>query len=334
MHLVKGRNNFPLGGPMWDAGQQFVTVGESQHSPHLSGDAAMKTSRAMVLGVLCLGVISRANADTGSLFGQNEFGGDVKFVLEGATANVTPKMKDGVKTRPYFARDKSFTLNVKKYLDEFWQVGSDSLAKELPKSIAKANLKFKGFSPYDVRFHPVQKTTLKALVVKDTIQLEYAIRGNSVEAHFTTPDVVDIKTPIGRIHGGAPKAADPRVILHFDLVVRVNVTPQLKGVPSLSHARIEIQNARLQPGNHSADVLKFANDVVAWFGGPNFKVMVEETINKQGVSAAAPLAKAIGGLNQKIAPLTANARDLTVAHIGNEIRVIYSTKVDKGPIVK
>lgn len=318
------------------------------------------------------GEISVATAQQGSLFGPRDFGGEIVFRLDrpeakpptktappAAKAPVKPAVKDDLKlqgtvSNKYVkpsdlllkdgvlkngvvsklpALPNSSTFNVKQPLDKGWEQVSQRSAGELPQAIAKAKLNFRGFTPYGVKLTPAKNPTLKVLVVNDSMQFEYAVRGNVVESHFTTPDIVNIKTPFGRIHAGAPKAADPRVILHFDLVFRVTVTPQLKGAPTVSSVRVEVQNAKLQPGNFSAEVAKMANDVLAFFSGTNFQRMAEATINKQGATLANPLADAVKGLNQRLAPLTTGVRSVTVAHIGSQIHVIYSTKADTGPIV-
>ena len=164
---------------------------------------------------------------------------------------------------------------------------------------------------------------VKVLVVNNDINLEYFLPGNSVTTKFTTPDLVNAKTPFGRIKFGVDRAADPHIRATFDLTLRATITPQLHGAPQIKTASVSVQNSKLIPVNLSAKVLSAINDFVDWVGGPNFRGLAEQAINAQGIRVNDPLTNTLRSLDARIAPLTSNAKSLSVRLEGSLVNVVY-----------
>lgn len=272
----------------------------------------------VAMAILANAATSRAD-DPPSLFRYDTFNGYIHFALT-ATGKMTPS--------------RGFTINVNTPINQGWQNARRFLTVDFPKRINQSGPSFRGFKPYDVVIRP---GTIRAtgLASRQEICLEYIIPGNRIEATFTTPSIVKTKVPVfGSIDIGLDRRADPRIAVDFDIVLRATIAPQLHAVPRLSSASISVRNARLSSRNLSADVLSMANDVVAWVGGPNFRMMAEQEINKQGGRVTDPLANMLKGLNAKVAPLTANVRSFYVTFQGGRFNVIYSTQESMAPVLR
>jgi hypothetical protein len=280
----------------------------------------------LALGLLITAATVRTDGAP-PLFGPRyePFNGEIRFIRWGKLPH--PSKPGSFVTGPV---SKPFTVNVKKPLDDISQRLVDTLNTELPKQ----NLNFRGFRPYNIRItrsaspEMQVETAFLSSSFSSTgsdIKMKYILRGNSIDAKFTTPDIVNTRLPIiGPIKFGLDRAADPRIILHFDLEVEAVLTPQLQGAPRVKSVQVKVQNARLRPANFSADVLNAANDFVAWVGGPNFRVMAEKAINAQSISVRDPLTGSMRSIDNHLAPLTKGARSMRVEYKKSSLEVIYS----------
>jgi hypothetical protein len=301
---------------------------------------------------VALGIVSSAVADNsfGPLFGPTAFSGDIRFSLEGKTITLGKRKKNVVKTsstslvqdalklqkvvavakkpitmptpKPVPTVPTTFTVNVKRPLDDI----SARLIPMLEQQLNKESPSFKGFRPYRVSIVRSSTPEMKALVVGNSIQLEYVLRGNKLTSSFRTPDIA--------FGIGLGSYADPRIEMTVDLTFKATITPQLRALPTVTNISVTPSNAKLRPVNLSSKVLSAINDFVSFVGGPNFVRKAEGMINAQSQASSNPLKGMFNGLNSRIAPLTKDAKALYVRHEGNRISVIYSLKVDQGPIVR
>jgi hypothetical protein len=100
----------------------------------------------------------------------------------------------------------------------------------------------------------------------------FTIKGNSITASSTVPD------PLG-------KEFDPRFSLTLDASLAVVLAVQADPAHTLkaTSAKFTLGSASVDSHNAPADVAKFiADDLIPFFGGPNFKRMAEDAVN--GVS--------------------------------------------------
>jgi hypothetical protein len=311
----------------------------------------------LVLALGFMGFLApQARADNppmGSLFPYRPFNGDIQFTINLASApknlanagKLNPSAlktgitnaagvlsKTGVSKVPPVqvgpAPNPSFTVNVKRPLDAGWKLLSTRVFPGLPAEIDKLNLNFSGFHPYNIRIVAGQPADLKVLTVNNTILLQYTIRGNSVQATTTTPDA-----HVGPFSIGAPRALDPRFALDFDLMLSIDLTAQLHGVPVVGNPTVQILNPHLRGANFTGDLLSALNDFVSWMGGPNFRGIAERKIAAQSLTLKNPLTSALQGINSKLAPLTQSVQSMNVVFDGTRVRIDYSLSQQQGPVI-
>lgn len=118
------------------------------------------------------------------------------------------------------------------------------------------------------------------------LSLSLAISGY-VEATSTTP------TALG-------KYADPRFSLALTgrLLLTLSVQPNKDQTLRLDKAQFQLLNATLDSQNFTGDILKFVvDDLIPYFGGPNYKQLAEGAINSVGGDVASSFNAKLGPVN-------------------------------------
>lgn len=149
----------------------------------------------------------------------------------------------------------------------------------------------RGQTLYDIdcRLDPNAAFTVESAGA-NALHLTFAIRGNSIAATSTVPD------PLGRDF-------DPRFSLTLDATLRIALTVQADPNNTLraTQAQFTLGNAKIDSHNASGDVLKFvADDLIPFFGGPNFKTLAENAVNSVSFNLAAQFNSALAPVNAKL----------------------------------
>src|SRR5579875_87175 len=137
---------------------------------------------------------------------------------------------------------------------------------------------------------------------QNALQATFSVNGY-VEATSTTPTVLG-------------SYADPRFSLaltaRFDLVMAVQ--PDRNATLRVAQAKFTLNNATLDSHNASADAAKFLlDDLVPFFGGPNYKRMAENAVNRVSLDLANQFNPAVAALNaQLVGPSEAVRADVSV----------------------
>jgi hypothetical protein len=123
---------------------------------------------------------------------------------------------------------------------------------------------------------------------KNALAVRLAVSGY-VEASSTTPVPGSFADPrvslalTGEMQLAMTVQADPNQTLHFE------------------QAAFSLSGAKLDSHNAVADVVKFvADDLVPFFGGPNYKRMAENAINGVGMNVAGQFNNAVAPINAKL----------------------------------
>jgi len=180
---------------------------------------------------------------------------------------------------------------VSRSIAQAWVTGREQICKALKAKLGTPGLA-KGQSLYDIdcRIDANAAFSVESAAA-NVLHVRFAIRGNSVSATSTVPDPL-------------PKALDPRFSLTLDasLTVKLAVQADPNNTLRAVEARFALASAKLDSHNASGDAIKFVvDDLVPFFGGPNFKTMAEAAIN--GVSS-----DLAGTFNSAIAPVNAKLR--------------------------
>lgn len=124
---------------------------------------------------------------------------------------------------------------------------------------------------------------------QNTLHATFAV-GGYLAATSTTPG------PLGDY-------ADPR--LSINLTVNLDLTLAIQANPDqtlhVSRALFTLGSAKLDSHNFTGDLLKFiADDLIPFFGGPNFKNIAEEAVNKISIDLAGTFDSALAPVNAKL----------------------------------
>jgi hypothetical protein len=204
---------------------------------------------------------------------------------------------------------------VSRSIAQAWTTGREQICKALKAKLGTPGL-VKGQSLYDIdcRIDANAAFSVESALA-NVLHVRFAIRGNSVSATSTVPDPL-------------PKALDPRFSLTLDasLTVKLAVQPDPNHTLRAVEARFALAGAKLDSHNASGDAIKFVvDDLVPFFGGPNFKQVAEAAIN--GVSS-----DLAGTFNGAIAPVNAKLRGPSeLARVGvwgrpNRITVAFAPR--------
>jgi len=165
--------------------------------------------------------------------------------------------------------------------------------------------------------------------MNDQLSMRYTLSGNSVTASLTTPDV-----QVGPVKFGVGKYADPRVELTFDVQITIKLKFQLRGSTAINEFSGVILNAKLKPQNLSGDILNGANEIVKFFGGPDFKSKAEGWLSGKGGDKAPVLAKLLKVADPLVAAIGHDAKSMTTKFDGKEVVVTYSALPQKKIVIK
>jgi hypothetical protein len=176
---------------------------------------------------------------------------------------------------------------VSRSIAQAWATGREQICKALKAKLGTPGLA-KGQSLYDIdcRIDPNAAFSVES-AAPNVLHVRFAIRGNSISATSTVPDPL-------------PKALDPRFSLALDasLVVKLAVQPDPSHTLRAVEARFALAGAKLDSHNASGDAIKFVvDDLIPFFGGPNFKTMAEAAVNGVASDLAATFNSAIEPVN-------------------------------------
>lgn len=180
---------------------------------------------------------------------------------------------------------------VSRSIAQAWAAGREQICHALKARLGTPGLA-KGQSLYDIdcRLDPNAAFSVESAAA-NALHVRFSIRGNSVSATSTLPDPL-------------PKALDPRFSLALDasLTVKLAVQPDPARTLRAVEATFALAGAKLDSHNASGDAVKFvADDLIPFFGGPNFKQMAEAAVN--GVSS-----NVAGSFDSAMAPVNAMLR--------------------------
>ncbi len=146
---------------------------------------------------------------------------------------------------------------------------------------------------------------------QNALRATFAVSG-FVEATSTTPTVLG-------------SYADPRFSLALTarLALTLAVQPDREQTLRVSKALFALDNASLDSHNFSGDMLKFvADDLVPFFGGPNYKSMAENAVNAVSVDFANEFDAALAPVNAQLKG-PSDAVRVGVSASGNYISVAF-----------
>ena len=179
---------------------------------------------------------------------------------------------------------------VSRSIAQAWASGREQICNALKAKLGTPGLA-KGQSLYDIdcRLDPNAAFSVESATA-NLLQVRFAIRGNSVSATATVPDPL-------------PKALDPRFSLALDasLTVKLAVQPDPNNTLHAVEARFALAGAKLDSHNASGDAIKFVvDDLIPFFGGPNFKQVAEAAVNGVSSDLASTFNSAIAPVNAKL----------------------------------
>jgi hypothetical protein len=179
---------------------------------------------------------------------------------------------------------------VSRSIAQAWATGREQICKALKAKLGTRGLA-KGQSLYDIdcRLDPNAAFSVESAAT-NLLQVRFAIRGNSVTATSTVPDPL-------------PKALDPRFSLTLDasLTVKLAVQADPNNTLRAIETRFALASAKLDSHNASGDAIKFVvDDLIPFFGGPNFKQMAEAAINGVSTDLASTFNGAMAPVNAKL----------------------------------
>jgi hypothetical protein len=122
-------------------------------------------------------------------------------------------------------------------------------------------------SVYQQQSRLSEKADVSARAEGDNIVLLLTVRGNVLFFKTTQP------TPLGRW-------ADPKFSVDYDVQVKVTIPRPVNGQrPRVSSVLVEVSNVKSDSQNAAADVVKAANEVSKFLGGPDFKRRLEQSLS-------------------------------------------------------
>jgi hypothetical protein len=176
---------------------------------------------------------------------------------------------------------------VSRSLAQAWTQARPQICNALRARLSTPGL-VKGQSLYDIDCRLPADAVLTLLPsAANVMEARLSLAGSSVTATSTVPDPL-------------PREVDPRFSVTLDATLAVRLAVQADpNVPlRATSATFALSNARIDSHNASGDVLKFvADDLVPFFGGPNFKQMAESAINGVSVNLANTFNAAIAPVN-------------------------------------
>lgn len=121
--------------------------------------------------------------------------------------------------------------------------------------------------------------------------LQYRVRGNRVRTKMTTPDIA--------FGIGLGRGADPQFDVNFDLFINIDLTASLRGVTA-SRAEVEVHASRPRGSNFTGWLAQAVSDVIAFFGGPDFRNRVRDGINGRTVSIQSRVNRGLEQANRQL----------------------------------
>jgi Fibronectin type III domain len=210
----------------------------------------------------------------------------------------------------------------------------DTMLKSM---VPLANSKFLAKSPFKLRSDvsgslssSCEARAEMATVSSGEIVLIITMPQNQVTAAFTTPDA---KVPVaGKV--GAPRDADPRARVTFDVEARttVRLPANTASQIGLGQTTIHVSKVHVEPLNIPADIAKIANDVTAFFTGTDFLArLTQDRIIRFGA-----LSTSLNDINSNFRKIPPKFRLAHEYNSSTETVVLHATgrPEDKGPVVR
>lgn len=109
----------------------------------------------------------------------------------------------------------------------------------------------------------------------------------------------------------------PTFDIGFDIVMSLSLSVSGNSVAATAVHAV-VQNATIKPTNDAAKALKGVNDMVSFFGGPDFAKMLEDELNKKDLGSDSLL----GAINKGLAPI-GQAEQLVAAQTGYSLITMW-----------
>ncbi len=179
---------------------------------------------------------------------------------------------------------------VSRALAEGWRNARDPICARLKAELGKPGIA-KGQSLYniDCRLAKDANFTVESASA-NVLHARLALPGSSVTATSTVPDPL-------------PRSLDPRFSLTLDatLTVTLQVQPDPNNTLRATQIRLALAGARIDSHNASGDAIKFVvDDLIPFFGGPNFLRMAEKAVNDVSQDVAPKFNTAMAPVNGRL----------------------------------
>jgi hypothetical protein len=179
---------------------------------------------------------------------------------------------------------------VSKALADAWASARDPICNTLRAWLGKPGIA-KGQSLYNIDCRlPANPAFTVQSASPNLLHATFAINGSSVTATSTVPDPL-------------PRSLDPRFSLTLDASFTVGLEVQKDPANTLraSTALFRLSGAKIDSHNASGDAIKFVvDDLIPFFGGPNFRAMAENEVNKVSANVASTFNAAMAPVNAKL----------------------------------
>lgn len=127
---------------------------------------------------------------------------------------------------------------------------------------------------------------------------------------------------------GIPREIDPRfsINLKANMDLTIAIQPNPDQTLQVSTAKFTLSEATLDTHNLSADILKFVvDDLVPFFGGPNYKSIAENAINSLSLNLASDFNQALKPVNLRLKPASDVVR-VGLSFSSNLINVAFAPR--------
>jgi hypothetical protein len=239
---------------------------------------APKRFRALLSGLACLAALALSA-------GRAHAQGDLTFrgsTYEPFSGQIIVNLKT---TQPTVKWKTLASVNIRPALDRAWSRVRGPLANLLRKELGKGG-RWNGQTAYNIDVQLASRGQLKAMAF-GSVGVQYILKGNRVTLTMTTPSIFG-------------SWADPRFSIDFDLILTLNVQAQVGAPLKVNTASASVNAGRPQGANLSGDVLVAANNLISFFGGPDFLGRVQSQINARQFDAAGQVNAALAPVNSAL----------------------------------
>jgi hypothetical protein len=176
-------------------------------------------------------------------------------------------------------------VDVRPFVDAAWSSVRAKCSRQILDELRRQ--RFQGQTLRDPQVHLADRGELLA----NAGVLQYRVRGNRVRTKITTPDIA--------FGIGLGRGADPQFDVNFDLFITIDLTASLRGVTA-TRAEVEVHASRPRGSNFTGWLAQAVSDIVAFFGGPNFRNRVRDGINGRTVSIQSQVNRGLEQVNGRL----------------------------------